>query len=181
MQTTWKDIIELTKQYRDIRMEYWLNENLFTFGWWVLLVTTIVVFVVWIIILDKKRILEIVTYGFFIGTIAMAADAIGVSLVLWHYPNTLTPVPLIVEIHKLQMPIIFMIIYQYFKTWKAFFIAVIVNATVFAFILEPLLIWLQIYETYHWKHIYSFLPYIIIAVVFKIVINKFKQLDQNYN
>ncbi|UJL47161.1 hypothetical protein KFZ58_04385 [Virgibacillus sp. NKC19-16] len=180
MQPTWQDVIELTEQFRDTRIEYWLNETLFTFSWWVLLVTTIGLFIVWFIILDKKRIFEIITYGFMVATIAIMGDTIGVSLGLWHYPNTLTPVPLTIEIHKLQMPIIYMMVYQYFKTWKAFLIAATINAFVFAFMLEPLLVWLQIYEPYHWEHVYSFFPYIIIAVVFKYVLNKFKQLDQHY-
>ncbi|MFC7686813.1 hypothetical protein [Ureibacillus sp. GCM10028918] len=86
---------------------------------------------------------------------------------LWQYNHTLTPFSIIIEIHIVQMPIIYMIIYQYFHTWKAFLIAVTINAGVFAFILEPLLVWLQIYELFHWKHIYSFFPYIILAVVFQ--------------
>ncbi len=44
MQPTWQDIIKLGKQYKSMKMEYWLNENLFTFSWWILFVTTIGVF-----------------------------------------------------------------------------------------------------------------------------------------
>ncbi|WP_080875235.1 CBO0543 family protein [Oceanobacillus timonensis] len=180
MQPTWQNIIELTKQYRDMKMEYWLNDNLFTSSWWILFVTTIGIFIVWLFLLDKKRIIEILLYGFFVTGTATMADAIGVALLLWNYPITLLPTPLIVEIHRVQMPVIYMLIYQYFPSWKSFSIAVTINAFIFAFILEPTLVWLQIYETYHWKHIYSVLPYILIAVVFKFVVNKLKQSDQNY-
>lgn len=180
MQPTWQDVIELTKLFKDTKTEYWLHENLFTFSWWVLFITTIGIFIVWLIILDKKRIFEIITYGFFVSCIAITGDVLGISLLLWHYPNTLLPLAQTIEIHIVQMPIIYMIIYQYFHTWKSFLIAATINAFVFAFMLEPLLVWLHIYEPYHWKHIYSFFPYLIIAVVFKYVINKFKQLDQNY-
>lgn len=177
---TWQDVIELSRLYRDTKLEYWLNENLFTFSWWILLITTIGAIIVWFILLDKKRIFEIITYGFLVSTVAMSADVLGASLALWYYPNTLTPVLLPIEIHKVQMPIIYMIIFQYFNTWKAFLIASTINAFVFAFMLEPLLIWLQIYEPYQWKHIYSFFGYIVLAVFFKFVIRKFKQLDHNY-
>ncbi|MUV37841.1 hypothetical protein JNUCC1_01647 [Lentibacillus sp. JNUCC-1] len=180
MQPTWQEVLELTQQFRDAKIEYWLNENLFTFSWWVLFVTTIAAFAGWIMILDKKRIFEIITYGCLVTTLAFTADSIGVALVLWSYPNTLTPIPVTAEIHKVLMPVIYMVIYQYFKTWKTFLRASAINALVFAFMLEPLLIWLQIYEPYHWKHIYSVVPYFIIAVVFKYMINKFKQLDQHY-
>lgn len=180
MQPTWQDIIEITKQFRNMKVEYWLNENLFTLSWWILFITTIGIFIVWLILLDKKRIMEIIIYGLLVTYIAVIADSIGVALLLWHYPNTLLPAPLIVEIHRVQMPVIYMLIYQYFPAWKPFLIATTLNAFVFAFILEPILIWLKIYEPYHWEHVYSLLPYILIAVVLKFVVNKFKQQDQNY-
>lgn len=180
MQSTWQSVIEKTQQMIDARMTYWLNENLFTFGWWVLLFATMGLFIVWVIILDKKRILEIIAYGLMVEVIGLIGDTVGIFLFLWDYSNSLTPLPQILEIHTVQMPIIYMIIYQYFKTWKTFLIAVAINAFVFALILEPLLVWLQIYELQHWKHIYSLVPYFLIAVALKWIINQFKQLDQNY-
>jgi len=181
MQPIWRDIIELSKQYREMKMEYWLNENLFSTSWWILFVTTIGIFIVWLVLLDKKRIIEILLFGLFVTGIAVIADAIGVALSLWRYPNTLLPVPLIVEVHRVQMPVIYMLIYQYFPAWKPFLIAVTVNAFVFAFILEPALVLLKIYEPYHWNHIYSLLPYILIAAGFKLTVNKLKRMDQNYD
>lgn len=59
MQSAWRDVVELLKQYREVRTEYWLNENLFTFSWWILLVTTAGIFIVWLIILDKKEYLRL--------------------------------------------------------------------------------------------------------------------------
>lgn len=129
--------------------------------------------------MDKKRILEIITYGFFVTAIGIIGDAVGVTLMLWHYQNTLLPITLIAEIHTVQMPIIYMLIYQYFRTWKAFLIATTINAFIFAFILEPLLVWLRIYELDDWEHIYSFLPYIVIAIIVRLVVAKFKQMNQN--
>lgn len=181
MQPTWQNVKELTKHSMDLKTQYWLHENLFSSSWWILLITTIGVFIVWLILLDKKRIFEIITYGFFVASIAMIGDAIGVTLWLWAYPNTLLPLPLIVEIHRIQMPFIYMLIYQYCPKWKGFLIAATINAFVFAFVFEPILVWLRIYETIHWKYVYSFLPYILIAVVFKLVIHKFKKMDQNYD
>ncbi len=179
MQPTWRDVFQSLQQYRDVRMEHWLNENLFTSTWWILLVTTLGIFIIWLIVLDKKRILEIITYGFFVTAIGIIGDAVGATSLLWHYPNTLLPITLIAEIHSVQMPIIYMLIYQYFRTWKSFLIATTINAFIFAFMLEPLLVWLRIYEMDNWKHIYSFIPYIMIAIVVKLVVDKFKQMSQN--
>lgn len=175
MQASWEDVVEITRRFNNIQLEHWLNDTLFTFNWWILLITTLVLFFVWLIILDKKRIFEIATYGFMVAFIAVIADITGVFLMLWQYKHTLTPLSIVVEIHTILMPVIYMIIYQYYQTWKSFLIAVTIKAFIFAFILEPLLVWLEIYKLFHWKHIYSFLPYILIAVLLKGVINKLKQ------
>ncbi|MEA0562376.1 hypothetical protein [Lysinibacillus irui] len=77
MHPTWQEVQELTQQFRNIKTEYWLSENVFTLSWWILSVTSLCLLIVWIIILDKKRIMEIITYGFFVGTIAILADIAG--------------------------------------------------------------------------------------------------------
>ncbi|UUI04259.1 hypothetical protein NP439_06240 [Oceanobacillus jeddahense] len=59
MQPAWQDIVDLTKQYRDIKLEYWLNENLFTLSWWILFITTAGIFIVWVVLLDKKESLRL--------------------------------------------------------------------------------------------------------------------------
>ena len=177
MQPTWQDVRELTQQLIKTNMDYWLSESLFSFRWWILLITTISVFLVWLVMVDKKRLLEIITYGSFVNSIAVIGDSAGISLGLWNYPVTLTPTIVLIEVHRAQMPFIYMIIYQYFNKWRPFLIATAINAFVFAFIFEPLLVWLHIYEPYHWKHFYSFFPYIFIAVIFKWLIGKLKRLD----
>lgn len=179
MQPNWQTINELFEQYSHAKWEYWLNETLFTPNWWILFVTTIGLFIIWVTILDKKRFFEIVTYGFMVLTIALLGDTIGLWLSLWKYPDSLTPVPQIVEIHTAQMPIIYMIIYQYFSKWRTFLIVAAINAIVLAFILEPILVWLEIYELYQWKYIYSVVPYFVIAVALKWIVNKIKKTAQD--
>lgn len=130
MQPTWQNINKLFKQYEDAKIEYWLSENLFTLNWWILFVTTVGLVIVWIIILDKRKTFEILTYGFMVTAIAILGDTIGLWLLLWEYPYSLTPVSPIVEIHTLQMPIIYMIIYQLFRKWRPFLIATAINALI---------------------------------------------------
>lgn len=180
MQLKWQDILELANNYRLNRIEFWINEVLFSLQWWILLITSIGLIVIWIIVLDKAMVTEIVTYGLMVAMIANFADMTGLSLSLWGYPYNLMHTPEIIEIHNVMMPIIYMILYQYFRTWKSFIIANSINAIIFAFILEPLLIWLGIYELYHWNVIYSVIPYILIAVGLKWVIHRLKQMDRHY-
>lgn len=180
MKSTWQNTLEIAKEYRLVRIEYWLNEVLFSLNWWILLITAVSLLITWIIILDKQRKLEIISYGLMVAIIANFGDMMGLSFSLWGYPYTIMHTPEIIEIHNIMMPILYMMLYQYFRQWKTFLIAAAINAILFAFILEPLIVWLQIYKLYKWKYIYSVVPYFIIAVVLKWVINKIKSTDQSY-
>lgn len=175
---TWDEITKLRKQIWDMLLDYWISNTLFSFNWWFLLTTMIAIFIVWLWFLDKKRIIEIVTYGLLISSFGFILDIMGVTMVLWSYPERLIPIMTpILEIHKMHMPIFYMLVYQYFHTWKSFLIAITMTAIVFAFVLEPLLVWLGIYEIYHWKYIYSFPIYIILGAVIKWLVIKLKQIE----
>jgi len=71
-----------------------------------------------------------------------------------------------------------MLIYQYFTKWKPFITANIVSAAIFTFIGEPLFVMLGIYELIKWKHIYSFPIYIILAIIFKAILNSIMKVHQ---
>jgi len=180
MSTTWHDVQEKAQQFRKAEMTYWLNEVLFSSGWWILFISTIALLIIWILIVDKKRILEIITYGLMVSMIGLIGDIIGISLLLWEYPIALIHTPQLLEVHDIQMPIIYMAIYQYFQKWKSFFIAAAILAFVFGLILEPILVWLGIYEPYAWKPVYGLIPYFIIAVVLKWIVHQLKKLDHHY-
>ncbi|MDQ0253749.1 hypothetical protein J2S74_001121 [Evansella vedderi] len=175
----WDEIIELRTLMRDMLFEYWLRESLFSFNWWFLLVSTIIFFIIWLIVLDKKRIIEISVVGLFIGTIAFVLDTVGVTLVLWSYPYKIIPiVPPILEIHKFHLPIVYMINYQFLNKWKSYLLGTTISAFIFSFIFEPLTVWLGIYEIYHWKYIYSFPIYIAMGVLVRWGMIKVKEMEK---
>lgn len=174
----WDEIIGQRRQINDMLMDYWLTNTLFSFNWWFLLVITIMFFIIWLIVLDKKRIIEIASFGLIIGTTTFILDIIGITLVLWSYPDKIIPViPPIIEIHHVHLPIIYMVIYQFFNSWKSFLIAMTMASLIFSFVFEPLTEWLGIYEVYNWKYIYSFPIYIFIGWIFRWTIIKVKQIE----
>ncbi|MCD8508624.1 MAG: hypothetical protein LRY73_01065 [Bacillus sp. (in: Bacteria)] len=176
---TWDEIIEIRNLSKELLLNYWLNETVFSLNWWFLLITTIGFFVIWVIVLDKTRIIEIMVYGLLIGTLGFILDMIGISFVLWSYPDRLTPVmSSMMEIHKMHMPVFYMLIYQYFRTWGRFLVAITITAFVFAFVFEPITVWLGIYEIYNWNYAYSFPIYIAIGVFFKWLIMKLKKVER---
>lgn len=163
-------------------MENWLTNTVFSFNWWLLLLSSISLFILWLIILDKKRIIEITAFGLLVGTTGFILDTFGISFVLWSYPDRILPViSSIVEFHHVHLPIIYMLIYQRFNNWKSYFVALIIMSIAFSFVLEPITLWLGIYEIYHWKFIYSFPIYILIGCIIKWLMQKVKQIETNEN
>ncbi len=162
-------------------MDHWFNENLLTFGWWFLLISMVAFGVAWWFLLDKSRITEILLYGFMIAIVVKTLDTLGVAFLFWGYPNKLFPViPSIIEIDIGHLPFVYMLIYQYFRSWKCFFAAMTITASIFSFVFEPIAVWLGIYQLYKWESIYSFPIYIVIGVFLKWLMMKVKQLEEKH-
>lgn len=175
---TWNEVVELRIILKETNLQYWINENLFSFSWWFLLISMVIFWIFWWIILDKSKIIEILLYGSMVAVIVILFDVIGVSWVLWGYPTMLTPlIPPIFAIDIGHIPVIYMALYQYFPSWKSFLTAMIILAFTFSFVLEPIVVWLGIYELNNWNHIYSFPIYILIGVFFKWLIFNIKQVE----
>lgn len=159
------------------RMVYddWLNNQLFTWQWWLLLALTIIPWFVWWRLVDKNRKLEIFAYGLFIGIISSFLDVLGWNRHLWTYPIQFLPIctPLL-PMDITLLPVSNMLVYQYFNQWKSFFGMNIIAACFYAFVSEPILEWMDIYKRLNWKYVYSVPIYISIALLGKWLINKMK-------
>lgn len=161
-----------------LSIEHWLKYELFTWQWWIKFVYLAIAIFVWYKMVDRKRILEIVSYGLLVSLIATVFDNIGGTLVLWTYSIRLTPIGFSAVLDLVVLPIIYMLIFQYFPKWKPFIIVNILFSTVASFFLEPLLSLIGVYKELSWKHIYSFFLYILIAVFCKIIIDKLKYIQE---
>ncbi|MFX4262239.1 CBO0543 family protein [Pelotomaculum propionicicum] len=177
----WGKQIELRAALRDVNMDHYLQNNVFTFSWWLSLIFVILVWCIWWKRVDKYRLLEIVCYGLLVSVVVIIIDILGVELVLWGYPNMLIPLmPPLFSADIALLPVTYMLIYQYYAEWKEFFIAILITSFVLAFIGEPIAIWLELYEMNNWKHLYSFPIYIIIGLSLKWVVIKINLKQVSY-
>lgn len=173
----WQEQIQARITLRDINLKFWLEYNLFTPVWWLMLITLIGVWLIWFKWVDKSRLLEIIAYGLMVAFLATIFDLTGAELVLWGYPNMLVPLmPPLFLVDLGILPVAYMLVYQYFSRWKGFTIAMTLNAAFLAFLGEPIAQWLNIYQVNNWKHIYSFPIYIALGLflkwIMKIIITK---------
>lgn len=162
--------------------QYWLENTLFTFHWWFLITLLILPWFAWWKLVDKKRLFEIMSLGYMVFFIALIFDELGTELLLWGYRYRVTPLlHALIPYDFTVLPVVYMLFYQWFKTWKSYFWSHVGLSLVFAFIAEPILQWMNIYEQYHWKHIYSFPIYVLIALFVRWATLKLKRNQKAAN
>lgn len=133
---------------------------------------------IWLKLVDRKRILEISLFGAVAMGLITILDAIGMELGLWGYRYKLAPLlPMLLPMDFSVLAVAHMLIYQYFRPWKSFIIALTVVGCIFAFIGEPFMEYVGIYQRYGWKYIYSLPIYIGKAVFCRLLVTKIMKLN----
>lgn len=175
-----KEIIKLQKQLTDLEHQYWMDHVLFTFNWWLLLGIFIAPWLIWWKLVDKNRIREILLYGFVIMVLSSILDDLGIASLLWVYPYQLLQIlDRLNAIDLTTLPVMYMLIYQYFPKWKSFFMAHVLLGFFSAFVAEPILVRMNIYMPLLWKFIYSFPIYIIMAMLVKWFTDQISQIAKS--
>ena len=149
----WKEILQIRSELHHKYSAYWLNKNLFSLAWWLMVILFISLWFIWWKRVDKTKLNEIVTFGFMVALISNSCiDIIGCENVLWGYPIDLDPLisPLTVTDFCL-IPITYMLLYQYFVNWKSFIIASVIISALYVFVAEPIAIQLNIFQLHNWK------------------------------
>lgn len=170
---SYEQIREVHKELSEMRLEYWIHHNLFSYQWWLLLIVLIVPWIVWWKYVDKNKIGQILLYGSLLMILVTMLDDFGVESHLWSYPYQLINLlPRLISIDQGIIVIAHMFLYQYFPKWKKFLLANTVMAIIFTFIFEPITVWLGIYKLENWRYIYSLPIYIIKASFIKWLVDE---------
>lgn len=171
----YKSIYVATEKFRDVRLQHWLKNDLFSPTWWLLLVLTIVPWLVWWKLADRKRLTELICFASLIAVICVVLDAIGTVNLWWMYKSELLiqfPGLLVADIS--DIPVAFMLVHQYCATWKFFLIWSAVFSALFAYVGEPLLRLAEAYNPLSWLHFYSFVIYLAMAALIRLTVLKMK-------
>lgn len=179
------NIFETYEYVRDLetllaynRYLHWINFEVCSYQWWLLTVVSILSVIVCIKLIDRKRLIEIFLYGLIIAVLSVTLDEFGYEYRLWSYNiHLLSQLPHISWVYYIIMPVIYMLVYQYYYDWRSYYLAMAVLAVVLAFVFEPLLVLMQIYVLLKWRHIYSFPIYFVIGVAAKALV---QMLNKQY-
>ena len=154
------------------RFDEWFDSGLLSIRWWVLLALFFTTAFIWWKIADKSRLNEIMLFTAVIILFIIILDELGEELTLWYYTIDIIPLfPPITAIDISCLPLAYMLVYQYTRSWKSFIITTVVMAAVFCFVAEPLFVWAGVYRMLTWKSYYGFPIYIFIGIASKSIVN----------
>jgi hypothetical protein len=160
-----EQLAEMTRLLTQGRIENWLGEGLGSWRWWVLAALLNVPWFIWAKLVDKKQLHELALFGMIVMVYTITLDELGFVLSLWYYPvEVIAMFPRLTSVDYTVVPIFFMLIYQYFPSWKSFFWVLVAVAGVFSFVIEPIIVKLGFYVIIKWMYPYSFIIYIIMGL-----------------
>ena len=163
-----------------LELNGWLKNEFLTWEWWILVGFLVVPWVIWAKLVKREIILEILFFGAIITIITTVLDVVGLQYHFWDYPISFLPIiPRAFPFDFSMVPVAYMLLYQYFSTWKSFFSAQIIMAIIYAFLGEPFCEWVELVYYIKWKYIYSFVYYLIVGFGTRALILKLVSLSKD--
>jgi hypothetical protein len=169
---------ELINALVQTNTEQWLQFGLLSYQWWILLLFLTVPWIIWVKTVDKKRVLEIILLGTLVIIPTTLLDLVGYNLHFWDYPIEILPlVPGALPFDLSMVPVAYMLLYQYLRTWKSYMTGLLGMAVLYAFIGEPFSNWIALVIYLKWRYIYSFVFYILTGVTVRVTVEKLKDMQ----
>jgi hypothetical protein len=165
----------------DLSYTYWTTETISSIKWWSLIALNVIGYAIWWIIVDKRRLSQLLLFGSLVSVGRIVMDIIGTNIVFWSYDIREMPFFPSPFIHDFTIsPLSLMLVYQYSPTWKKFLIwsSVIIGIISFGFF--PLLVRFGFLQLYNWKLFYSFILMILLAALSRAVVLGVLKMEQRY-
>jgi hypothetical protein len=151
-------LYEAARQLAYLSYQHWITAELFSTGWFIIVGVLVIAYAVWLKLVDKRRLGDILLLGSLIAVGFTVGDTFlignwGVS----NYNVSLLPGrPPLFVLSLTVGPIIFMLIQQYTTSWKEYLTWAAIGSATVAFGLMPFYVWIGILQLYKWNYIYHF-------------------------
>lgn len=112
---------EKSRELAQLSIQSWLHNEVFSFGWFLMIGTLVIAYAIWLKVVDRSRVIQLLLIGslaavaYFLNTIAMADFFGTVSYKIRFiplYPPIFTSITI--------SPIIIMLVQQYTSSWKGY-------------------------------------------------------------
>ena len=147
----------------------WVTQIVFSWRWWLQIVLSVLPWIIWIKIRDKRDTARLLFMGLFVALVTSFLDNVGIFCGLWHYDWK--PFPFLCSYFPWNysvFPVMVMLILQ-FKPKINPNIKAVGFAFLCALVFEPIANWLGLYDLIRWKFGYSFIIYIPLYLVFNYI------------
>lgn len=179
---TLTDIVETQRLLGNLLYAHWLSEELFSFGWFSIAIPTVVFIAMFVILVDKSRLRELILYGSLLAMAYGFIYPIASNMLLWQYQVNLIPyVQNLVPFAYIFHPILHIFAYQYASTWKSFMITNTIASGLFAFVALPVYVWLEVFQSYNWNYLYSFILAWSISFIARAVVIWLANIEQSHS
>ncbi len=170
---------QLQLQIWNITWNRYITEELFSNRWWGSLIFLLVLYVIWLKLLDKARAFEIILFGSFVAVQAVMVDILGFSMGLWQHNIRLLPaIPGVFPIDFTVVPILLMLAHQYSSTWSTYIAWSVLASLVFSFGISPVFQFFDIKAYYNWHFAYFVFLMMVVAIISRGVIQFIKRMVQ---
>lgn len=159
-------LYEKSREMAQMSMQNWLSNETFSFGWFLLLTLLIVVYAVWLKLLDKNRAGELLLIGslsavFFHINIMIMVDIFGLA----EYMIRILPLHVPVFASSVTLaPIILMLVQQYTHGWKGYILWSGIGMALLNFVIFPIYTVAGILKFHNWNVFYHFLVLYAVAL-----------------
>jgi len=163
-----KEIDRIFEEYGRIHDDIekiWLEQMVFTWHWWLDVALAVLPWVLWLIVRDRKKTHSLLYAGLFSMLAASLLDMAGVSQNGWNYNTLLLPYfPEYLPWDLTIMPVVIMLFLQVFPKLNPW-----IKGALFGLIasygVEPVFVWLGLYEPSSWEHHYSLPIYFALYMI----------------
>jgi len=164
-------IYEIARKLSQQSYQHWVSYELFSFGWFLLVIVNVIFYFIWLKLLDKSRISHLLligslsAVGFLIGDLFLFGF-LGVA----EYKVSITPTePALFIMSVTIAPIIIMLVQQYRSSWKGYLLWISIGMAFLAFILMPIYSLVGILQLHNWNYFYHFLYLLIVTLMVRVV------------
>ncbi|SHH61168.1 hypothetical protein SAMN02745823_00471 [Sporobacter termitidis DSM 10068] len=158
--------VYIQKQLTELRVQRWLDDELFSPLWWILIAAMIALVVLWWVLIRREKILEVSLFAFLAAVIYMGICEYGEELTLWDFPTDIIAYfPTLSAINFVLLGLGFSLLYQYFEQTMSFAWAAAVFSAAVCFGADPLLSAAGLYRLVRWHYFESLPIYFASAVL----------------
>jgi hypothetical protein len=167
----------MQESLHDIQREFWFQsyqrwstQELFSFPWFFNIAILITFYIVWIKLVDKQRLRDLLLFGSFIAVSANFIDIVAITIGLWEYKVRLFPIsPAPFPFDYTVIPILYMLVMQYTSSWRSYILGSLLASGIFSFVITPVYVFLGIKQYYKFNHFYMFILVVLVTTVIKII------------